>query len=73
MEREYRFFLREALQEIEQFVDYVDQKMAVLGGRPVYILYSDEGGEGKSYMTQLLTVYLRYRANGLRYTDRPIA
>ena len=48
--------------------------MAALGGRPVYMPYSDKGGEGKSYMTRLLTVYLRhYWANGLRYMDSPLA
>ena len=69
----YRLFLEKALPEIEQFVDYVDQKMAVLGGRPVYMPYSDKGGEGKSYLTRLLTVYLRrYWANGLLYMDSPL-
>jgi len=67
-------FLKSALPEIEQFVLHSVERLAESGDRPVFMPYSDKGGEGKSYMTRLLEVYLRrYWANGLRYADAPLS
>lgn len=67
-------FLRSSLPEIEAFVLQSVEHLEASGDKPVFMPYSDKGGEGKSYMTRLLEVYLRrYWANGLRYADAPLS
>lgn len=67
-------FLKAALPEIDMFVRMAIEHLASTGDKPVFMPYSDKGGEGKSYMTRLLEVYLRrYWANGLCYADAPLS
>lgn len=60
------YFLEGALSQAEYFVDSVFERIG--DARPVFMPYSDKGGEGKSYMARVLKAYLRhYWANGVRY------
>jgi len=69
-----RAFLKEVLPQLDIFINYVDLKMAQIGAKPVFMPYSDKGGEGKSLLIRLLQVYLRrYWANGIRYMNQPLA
>ena len=64
-----KIFYEAALPQIESFVDRVLERVG--DAKPVFMPYSDKGGEGTSMMTRLLATYLRrYWANGIRFDNR---
>ena len=72
-------FLRAALPETERFaleaIERVSKIESQFGGpsKPVFMVFSGKGGEGKSFQTRLLADYLRrHWANGRTLAESPL-